>query len=150
MLKKIGDSEDVKKNRLGIGGVTVFLVSFSVPVLGGDGLHAVAKDVSRESQERSNSSSINPDKSTEERKTSPVLGGGIRKPPDVGAGGVATPTPPLETQSPTNEPEIVPPASPGLPHPSDSTIAPLDEGEPPVVSPSDEDKPLGQPDFLRK
>jgi hypothetical protein len=80
----------------------------------------------------------------------PVLGGGVRNPPDIGMAGTASPTPPVRTESPTDEPDIFPPASPGLPHPSDSTVAPLEEGEPDIVSPSDKAEPLGQPDFLKK
>ena len=81
---------------------------------------------------------------------SPVLGGGVRNPPDIGMAGTASPTPPVRTESPTDEPDILPPASPSLPHPSDSTVAPLEEAEPDIVSPSDKTEPLGQPDFLKK
>lgn len=82
--------------------------------------------------------------SQEGTKQSPVLGKGVRTPPDVGAGGTATPTPPVRSESPTGEPEILPPGSPGLPQPSDSTSAPLDED---IVPSSESDEPLGQPDL---
>lgn len=87
-----------------------------------------------------------PDSETPQEETgrSPVMGKGIRKPPDVGAAGTATPTPPVRSESPTGEPEILPPGSPGLPQPSDSTSAPLDED---IVPPSESDEPLGQPEL---
>jgi hypothetical protein len=128
-------------------GMMVLICSFFGMSFGEGIFHAVAEEPTGKSQP---GSSVNPDKTPEKEGLAPVLGGGIRKPPDIGAGGVATPTPPVETQSPTNEPEIVPPASLGLPQPSDSTIPPLDEGEPPVGLPSDQDEHLGQPDFLKK
>lgn len=86
-----------------------------------------------------------PDSETqEETERSPVIGKGIRKPPDIGAAGTATPTPPVRSESPTGEPDILPPGSPGLPQPSDSTSPPLDDD---IVPPLESDEPLGQPDL---
>jgi hypothetical protein len=70
---------------------------------------------------------------------SPLIGGGVRTPPDIGASGTSSSTPPVRTESPTDEPHIVPDVSPVPPDPSTPEKAPFKESE-----------PLGQPDQLQK
>ena len=74
-----------------------------------------------------------------EEEGSPVIGGGVRKPPDIGAAGTASSTPPVRTESPTDEPAIIPDVSPVPTHPSDTDSSPVPDGQ-----------PLGQPDHLKK
>lgn len=70
---------------------------------------------------------------------SPLIGGGVRTPPDIGASGTASPTPPVRSESPTDEPQILPDISPVPTHPSTPEKAPVKESE-----------PLGQPNHLQK
>lgn len=83
---------------------------------------------------QSNGHSTNP--SGEE---SPLIGGGVRTPPDIGASGTSSSTPPVRTESPTDEPHILPDVSPVPTDPSTPEKAPVKESE-----------PLGQPDQLQK
>ncbi|HBP86587.1 MAG TPA: hypothetical protein DD706_02690 [Nitrospiraceae bacterium] len=46
-----------------------------------------------------------------------IIGGGVRRPPDIGASGTASSTPPVRSESPTNEPQILPDVSPVPSHP---------------------------------
>ncbi|WNM62676.1 hypothetical protein [Candidatus Nitrospira neomarina] len=70
---------------------------------------------------------------------SPLIGGGVRIPPDIGASGTSSSTPPVRTESPTDEPDILPDASPVPTDPSIPEKAPVKESE-----------PLGQPKQLEK
>lgn len=70
---------------------------------------------------------------------SPLIGGGVRTPPDIGASGTSSSTPPVRTESPTDEPHILPDVSPVPTDPSTPEKAPVKESE-----------PLGQPDQLQK
>ena len=70
---------------------------------------------------------------------SPLIGGGVRTPPDIGASGTASSTPPVRSESPTDEPHILPDVSPVPRHPSIPEKAPVKESE-----------PLGQPDQFQK
>ncbi|GJL68598.1 MAG: hypothetical protein NPIRA06_12330 [Nitrospirales bacterium] len=70
---------------------------------------------------------------------SPLIGGGVRTPPDIGASGTASSTPPVRTESPTDEPEILPDVSPVPTDPSTPEKARVKESE-----------PLGQPNQLQK
>lgn len=70
---------------------------------------------------------------------SPLIGGGVRTPPDIGASGTSSSTPPVRTESPTDEPSILPDASPV---PTDSSI--------PEKAPVKESEPLGQPNQFEK
>jgi hypothetical protein len=135
---------------LGISWIIVLVVLLFSPVFGADRHESSSGDPrSRESTGMSKESPV-PEQPKTETDQSPIIGDGVRTPPDIGAAGTATPTPPVRSESPTDEPDMLPSISPGLPQPSDSSIAPLDEGESSVVSPTDKDKPLGQPDFPEK
>ncbi len=70
---------------------------------------------------------------------SPLIGGGVRTPPDIGASGTASSTPPVQSESPTDEPHILPDVSPVPMHPSIPEKAPVKESE-----------PLGQPNQFQK
>ena len=70
---------------------------------------------------------------------SPLIGGGVRTPPDIGASGTSSSTPPVRTESPTDEPNILPNVSPVPTDPSTPEKAPVKESE-----------PLGQPNQLQK
>lgn len=70
---------------------------------------------------------------------SPLIGGGVRTPPDIGASGTSSSTTPVRTESPTDEPQILPDVSPVPTDPSTPEKAPVKESE-----------PLGQPDHLQK
>ena len=70
---------------------------------------------------------------------SPLIGGGVRMPPDIGASGTSSSTPPVRSESPTDEPHILPDVSPVPRHPSIPEKAPVKESE-----------PLGQPDQFQK
>jgi hypothetical protein len=67
-----------------------------------------------------------------------VIGDGIRTPPDIGAAGTASPTPPLRFESPTDEPAILPDVSPVPTLPSDTESSPDPIG-----------KPFGQPNHFK-
>lgn len=84
-------------------------------------------------------STLPPTKGHTEHEGSPVIGGGVKNPPDIGAAGTASPTPPVRTESPTDEPAIFPDVSPIPTHPSDTNSSPVADGQ-----------PLGQPDHLKK
>ncbi len=70
---------------------------------------------------------------------SPLIGGGVRTPSDIGASGTASSTPPVRTESPTDEPQVLPDVSPVPTHPSVPERAPVKESA-----------PLGQPNHLQK
>ncbi len=70
---------------------------------------------------------------------SPLIGGGVRTPPDIGASGTSSSTPPVRTESPTDELHILPDVSPV---PTDSLI--------PEKAPVKESEPLGQPNQLEE
>ena len=67
---------------------------------------------------------------------SPVIGGGVRNPPDIGAAGTGTVKDPVRSESPTEEPSIIPPITPPKSEQSEPIEAPLLR------------KPFGQPDVL--
>lgn len=98
------------------------------PVLG-DSVQDTSSDGSQ-----SNGHSHNPS-----GEDSPLIGGGVRTPPDIGASGTASSTPPVRTESPTDEPQILPEVSPVPTHPSTPEKAPVKES-----------KPLGQPNHHLK
>ncbi|WNM56680.1 hypothetical protein [Candidatus Nitrospira allomarina] len=83
---------------------------------------------------QSNGHSTNPS-----GEDSPLIGGGVRTPPDIGASGTSSSTPPVRTESPTDEPKILPDVSPLPTDPSTPEKAPVKESE-----------PLGQPNQLQK
>ncbi|GJL58266.1 MAG: hypothetical protein NPIRA03_11230 [Nitrospirales bacterium] len=70
---------------------------------------------------------------------SPLIGGGVRTPSDIGASGTSSSTPPVRTESPTDEPQVLPDVSPVPTHPSVPERAPVKESA-----------PLGQPHHLQK
>lgn len=72
-------------------------------------------------------------------EVSPLIGGGVRTPPDIGASGTASSTPAIRSESPTDEPPILPDVSPVPMHPSIPEKAPVKESE-----------PLGQPNQFQK
>ncbi len=74
-----------------------------------------------------------------DREDSPLIGGGVRTPPDIGASGTASSTPPVRTESPTGDPQILPDVSTVPTDPSNPEMAPIKENE-----------PLGQPNHLKK
>lgn len=110
-----------------VGLLLVMVFPLADPVLG-DSFQDTSSDGSQ-----SNGHSHNP--SGEE---SPLIGGGVRMPPDIGASGTASSTPPVRTESPTDEPKILPDASPVPTHPLGPESAPVKESE-----------PLGQPNHLQ-
>jgi len=73
---------------------------------------------------------------------SPLIGGGIKHPPDIGAAGTASPTPPVRTESPTDEPELLPPQSPIPPAPNHSRSS--------SSTGRIEIEPLGDPEFIQE
>lgn len=93
-----------------------------------------------ESQGRQDGPSTLPStKGHTEHEGSPVIGGGVRNPPDIGAAGTASSTPPVRTESPTDKPAILP----------DASTVPQDPSNGGSV-PDAESQPLGQPDHFRK
>ena len=101
----------------------MFALAFSLAdaALGADGI-------------QSNGHSNNPS-----GEDSPLIGGGVRTPPDIGASGTSSSTPPVRTESPTDEPQVLPDVSPVPTDPSTPEKAPVKESE-----------PLGQPSQLQK
>lgn len=89
--------------------------------------------------DQADSSTKQPSTTEPENQThrSPLIGGGVHRPPDIGTAGTATPTPSVKTESPTDEPRIMPSETPMLPDPQGSQ----DSVQVPVA-------PLGQPDIL--
>lgn len=77
-----------------------------------------------------------------ESENSPLIGGGVHRPPDIGAGGTASPTPSIRSESPTGEPDIFPFETP----------VPSDPPHPPKPSQSGEEdaQPLGDPEFMKE
>lgn len=75
-------------------------------------------------------------------KDSPLIGGGIKRPPDIGAAGTASPTPPVRTESPTDEPDLLPDQSPVPSASIDSRSFP-GTGRPEV-------EPLGDPEVIQE
>jgi hypothetical protein len=125
--------------RMGLILAVFFLVAG--PAVGDESLLASSGTFTNESKGKPDSqSTIPPGGDTKENENSPVIGGGIRTPPDIGASGTASPTPPVRTESPTGEPQLLPDVSPVPAHPSDTT----------ENSSAVESQPLGQPDPLKK
>lgn len=117
-----------------------FLLAFIFPFTGIVVGYGSSTEFTAESGGRQNSQSTLPSSGhNKEEEGSPVIGGGVRKPPDIGAAGTASPTPPVRTESPTDEPAIIPDVSPVPTHPSDTESSPVADGQ-----------PLGQPDHLKK
>ncbi|MEO6203158.1 MAG: hypothetical protein ABIU05_22055 [Nitrospirales bacterium] len=106
------------------------------PVLG-DGFQETSADGIQSKGSSENQSTFPPVGG--DRADSPLIGGGVRTPPDIGASGTASSTPPVRTESPTGEPQILPEVSPVPAYPSDP-------GNPSAT----ETQPLGQPDHLKK
>ena len=69
-----------------------------------------------------------------------VIGDGIRVPPDIGAAGTSSSTPPIRAESPTDEPDVLP----------SSTLVAPDPSDPANPSSGKAPPPLGQPDFLKE
>ncbi|MFZ1747472.1 MAG: hypothetical protein WBO24_18325 [Nitrospirales bacterium] len=111
-----------------LGFMLVMVFPLAEPVLG-DSFQDTSSD-----RIQSNGHSKNP--STEH---SPLIGGGVRTPPDIGASGTASSTPPVRAESPTDQSQIFPDVSPVPMHPSTPERAPVKESE-----------PLGQPTHLQK
>lgn len=123
--------------RMGLICAVLFLVAGTVG--GGHSLMASSGTSINESKDQVDRQSPIPHKGdTKENENSPVIGGGVRTPPDIGAAGTASATPPVRTESPTDEPQILPDISPVPAHPSD-----------PEIPSATEIQPLGQPDHLK-
>ncbi|MBA3613385.1 MAG: hypothetical protein H0W49_10855 [Nitrospirales bacterium] len=114
-----------------VGIMVAVLFSMAGPVLGNGAVEAVDRS--------ENQAAFPPESKTIEKQNSPLIGSGVRTPPDIGASGTASSTPPVRTESPTDEPHILPDVSSAPPHP----LAP--ESAPNVESP-----PIGQPDHLQR
>ncbi|MEO8326714.1 MAG: hypothetical protein ABI618_12740 [Nitrospirota bacterium] len=137
-LKHVNKTWPTVGGQLGLICVVLFLVAWSV--VGGDSLMASSGTSIKESKDQADRQSTIPDRGdTKENENSPVIGGGVRIPPDIGASGTASATPPVRTESPTDEPQILPDVSPVPAHPSD-----------PEIPSATEIQPLGQPDHLKK
>lgn len=114
-----------------MGVMVAILFSMAGPVLGKSGGEpAVTPD---------NQSTVPSEKKTPGKQDSPLIGHGVHTPADIGASGTATTTPPVRTESPTDDPQILPNISPVPSHPSNPETAPIKESE-----------PLGQPNHLKK
>jgi hypothetical protein len=119
-----------------LGVLLAVMFPLAEPVLG-DGFHGTSADGVQSKGSSDNPSTFPPVGS--HREDSPLIGGGVRTPPDIGASGTASSTPPVRTESPTNETQILPDVSPVPTHPSAPEKAPVEEN-----------KPLGQPQHLQK
>ncbi len=120
----------------------IWAVLFSLTgVVFGYGSHEGAAAVfTADSKSRQDgSSTLPPTNNNTELEGSPVIGGGVRTPPDIGAAGTASSTPPVRTESPTDEPAILPDVSPVPKQPSDTERSPDATGQ-----------PFGQPDHYKK
>ncbi|GJL67048.1 MAG: hypothetical protein NPIRA05_20190 [Nitrospirales bacterium] len=116
-----------------LGFMFVVMSPLAEPVFGDDSNEAPTDEI--QSKDRSGNSSPSMGDKT---KDSPILGEGVRTPPDIGASGTASSTPPVGTESPTDDPQILPDISPVPTHPLNSEMAPINESE-----------PLGQPNHLK-
>ncbi|WP_342347623.1 hypothetical protein [uncultured Nitrospira sp.] len=110
--------------------MVVVLFSMAGPLLGDGAVAAACRS--------ENQAAFSHENRKQEKQDSPLIGNGVRTPPDIGALGTASSTPPVRTESPTDEPQILPDISPVPTHPSDQDKAPVKENE-----------PLGQPTPLR-
>lgn len=119
-----------------LGLMLAVMFPLAEPVLG-DGFHETSAD-GIQSKGCSEHQSTSPPVGDNTEDT-PLIGGGVRTPPDIGASGTASSTPPVRTESPTDEPQILPDVSPVPTHPSNPESAPVKESE-----------PLGQPNHLQK
>ncbi|HNP59367.1 MAG TPA: hypothetical protein PKM72_00935 [Nitrospirales bacterium] len=116
-----------------LGFMLVVMFPLAEPVFGDDSNEAPADEIHSKDRSENPSPSIG-----DKTKDSPILGEGVRTPPDIGASGTASSTPPVGTESPTDDPQILPDISPVPTHPLNSEMAPINESE-----------PLGQPNHLK-
>lgn len=119
-----------------VGLMLAVMFPLAEPVLG-DGSHEASADGIHFKGSSENQSTSPP--VGDNTEDSPLIGGGVRTPPDIGASGTASSTPPVRTESPTDEPQILPDVSPVPTNPSDPEMAPVKESE-----------PLGQPNHFKK
>ncbi|MGD9852817.1 MAG: hypothetical protein AB7T38_16310 [Nitrospirales bacterium] len=83
-----------------------------------------------------------PERQKTETDDSLLIGGGIHRPPDIGAAGTTSPTPPVRIESPIDEPDLLPSKAPVPSDPLKSRDAsPSGEGEVEL---------LGNPEFIKE
>ncbi|MGP0593647.1 hypothetical protein ACTRXD_14080 [Nitrospira sp. T9] len=128
-MKQPADAHQVFMISLRCLGFILILACFQSEAALGDSVQETSPD-----SIQSNGHSKNPS-----GEDTPLIGGGIRTPPDIGASGTSSSTPPVRTESPTDEPDILPDVSPVPTDPSTPEKAPVKESE-----------PLGQPKQLEK
>ncbi|MDT3778838.1 hypothetical protein PJI16_14825 [Nitrospira sp. MA-1] len=136
-MKKTAVADQVFRVSLScLGFMFVVMSPLTEPVFGDEFKEVPTDEI--QSKDRSENPSTSPSIG-EKTKDSPILGEGVRTPPDIGASGTASSTPPVGTESPTDDPQILPDISPVPTHPLNSEMAPINESE-----------PLGQPNHLKK
>ncbi len=119
----------------GIGLMLAMIFPLAEPVLG-DGFPEASTDGIQ--SKGSSENQTTPPPGGDKTEDSLLIGGGVRTPPDIGASGTSSSTPPVRTESPTDEPQIFPDVSHVPTHPSDPESAPGKESE-----------PLGQPNHFK-
>lgn len=137
-LKQVNQTWPTVEGRMRLICAVLFFVGG--PVGGVNSLIASSSTSIKESKDQADRQSTIPDRGDrKENENSPVIGGGVRIPLDIGGFGTASATPPVRTESPTDEPQILPDISPVPAQPSD-----------PENPSATETQPLGQPDHLKK